>query len=119
MTSVFFRLALVAALLTPCVNAQAGDKITLARGRQKTIVLSENPSTGYTWKIDPVGSDNLAILAIVDQGHKRGVAMPGAPGQHSWSLRAKASGHAVLQLVYQRPWEPAPIETQRIEIAIP
>lgn len=119
MTRLFFRLALAAALLMPCVNVLAADEVALARGHQKTIVLPENPSTGYTWKIDQDGSNNLSILAIVDHGHKRGAAMPGAPGQHRWSLRAKASGHAVLQLVYQRPWEPAPIETRRIEIAVP
>jgi inhibitor of cysteine peptidase len=97
------QLAVTAILLTLCVNAQGADAITLAPGHSKTIVLPENPSTGYTWKIDQDGSDNLSILAIVDQGHKRGGSMPGAPGRHSWRLRANARGHAILQLVYQRP----------------
>jgi inhibitor of cysteine peptidase len=114
----FVQIAVAAILLTPCVNAWAADEITLAPGRGKTIVLSENPSTGYTWKIDQEGSENLAILAIVDQGHKRGGSMPGAPGQHRWSLRAKAHGHAILQLVYQRPWEPEPIETRQIKVDV-
>ena len=112
------QLAVAAILLTSCVNPLAADEIALSPGHKKMIVLPENPSTGYTWKIDQEGSDNLAILAIVDQGHKRGGSMPGAPGKHSWSLRAKARGHAILQLVYQRPWEPAPIETRRIEVDV-
>jgi len=104
--------------LTSCAGVVAAE-IRLSVGRKETIVLPENPSTGYTWKIDQEGSDNLSILAIVDQGHKRGASMPGAPGQHRWSLRAQATGHAILQLVYQRPWEPAPIETRRIEVDVP
>lgn len=115
----FVPISVAAMFLTLCVNAQGADAITLAPGHSKTIVLPENPSTGYTWKIDQEGSDNLSILAIVDQGHKRGASMPGAPGRHSWRLRANARGHAILQLVYQRPWEPAPIETRRIEVDVP
>ena len=119
MITIIHRIAFAAALLTACAAPLAAEEIRLSRGREKTIILPENPSTGYTWKIDEEGSDNLALLAIVDHGHKRGASMPGAPGQRSWSLRAKGTGHAVLQVVYQRPWEPAPIETRRIDIVIP
>ena len=112
------RIAFPAILMTAFAAPVAAEEITLARGREKTIVLTENPSTGYTWKIDEAGSENLSLLTLVDLGHKRGAAMPGAPGRHSWRLRAKASGRAVLQLVYQRPWEPAPVETRRIEIVV-
>lgn len=107
------------ALVFMCAGPLAAEEIILSRGRAKTIELPENPSTGYTWKIDEEGSDNLSILTIIDHGHKRGGSMPGAPGRRSWSLRARSTGHAILQLVYQRPWEPAPVETRRIQITIP
>ena len=119
MIKTIHRFAFAAALLIVSAAPLASAEINLSRSREKTITLPENPSTGYTWKIDEEGSDNLSLLAIVDHGHKRGASMPGAPGRRSWSLRAKGAGHAVLQIVYQRPWEPAPIETQRFDIVIP
>lgn len=113
------RRAVAIVLAATAAGPVAAEEITLARGGDRTIVLPENPSTGYTWKIDEEGSDNLSLLAIVDHGHSRGADMPGAPGRRRWSLRARESGRAILQLVYQRPWEPAPVETRRIEIVIP
>jgi inhibitor of cysteine peptidase len=123
MIKIIYRIPFAAALLAMSLvlNAAplAAEEIRLARGRIKTIVLPENPSTGYTWKIDEEGSDHLSLLTIVDHGHKRGASMPGAPGERSWTLRARGTGRAVLQLVYQRPWEPAPVETRRIDVVIP
>ncbi len=118
MIKIIHRIAFAAAFLSIFSAPLAAEEIRLSRGHAKTLILPENPSTGFSWKIDEEGSDNLSLLAIVDHGHKRGISMPGAPGQRSWSLRAKGAGHAVLQIVYQRPWEPTPVETRRIDIII-
>lgn len=119
MTRTIYRLAFIFAFMAMGAASHAAEEVRLARGHEKRIVLKENPSTGYSWKIDEDGSENLSLLAIVDHGHKRGANMPGAPGERSWTLRAKGGGRAVLQIVYQRPWEPAPVETQRFDIVIP
>lgn len=119
MRDFFHCLRLALGFLILLATPLAAEEIILKRGHEKTIILQENPSTGYTWKIDEEGSDNLSILTIVDHGHTRGADMPGAPGRHRWTLRAKSSGHAALQIVYQRPWEPAPVETQRFGISVP
>lgn len=118
MRKLLSRSIVVFALFTSCVSVVAAE-IRLAVGHKETLVLPENPSTGYTWKIDQEGSDNLSILSIEDLGHQRGANMPGAPGLRRWVIRAKAPGHADLQLVYQRPWEPEPVETRRVGIDVP
>jgi len=117
MRKLLSRIIVVFALLTSCAGVVAAE-IRLSVGRKETIVLPENPSTGYTWKIDQEGSDNLSILSIEDLGHQRGADMPGAPGLRRWVIRARTAGHADLQLVYQRPWELEPIETRRIGIDV-
>lgn len=118
MRKLLLRIIVVFALFASCVSVVAGE-IRLSVGRKETLVLPENPSTGYSWKIDQEGSDNLSILSIEDLGHQRGAHMPGAPGLRRWVIRARAPGHASLQLVYQRPWEPEPVETRRIGINVP
>jgi inhibitor of cysteine peptidase len=119
MTRTFYRLAFIFAFIALGATSLRAEVVKLQRGHEKRIVLTENPSTGYSWKIDEDGSENLSLLAIIDHGHKRGAAMPGAPGERSWTLRAKSAGRAVMQIVYQRPWEPAPVETRRFDIVIP
>ena len=119
MTRMIYRLAFIFAIMATGVASLSAEEVRLPRGHEKRIVLTENPSTGYSWKIDEDGSENLSLLAIVDHGHKRGSTMPGAPGERSWTVRAKGAGRAVMQLVYQRPWEPAPVETRRFDIVIP
>jgi inhibitor of cysteine peptidase len=108
---------LIAALLLTGA-AQAAEVVRLAPGASTTIQLVENPSTGYSWRLDAEASEGLDHLAIVDNGHTRGAAMPGAPGTHRWTIRAVSPGEASVVFVYQRPWEPAPIETRQVTISI-
>lgn len=107
----------VAAICLPA-SAFAGDAMRLSPGEAVKIELPENPSTGYTWRIDRDASGGLENIAIIDDGHRRGAAMPGAPGTHRWTIRAIRRGHAAIQFVYLRPWEPSPVETRRVGIEI-
>lgn len=98
-------------LLTP---ALAQESIALARGGSRTIELTENPSTGYAWRIDRAASAGLDRVAIEDKGHRRGKNLPGAPGTHVWVIHALKPGQATIHFAYQRPWEPEPVETREI-----
>jgi inhibitor of cysteine peptidase len=82
------------------------------------LTFAENPTTGYTWAIDPAASKGLDVVAVDDQGYRGGGTMPGAPGKRLWNLRALTPGHADIAFVYRRPWEPAPIETRRIAVDV-
>ena len=57
-------------------------------------------------------------MAVSDGGHKRGAEMPGAPGEHVWIIKGVAPGAATIAFAYQRPWEPAPVETRRVEVVV-
>jgi inhibitor of cysteine peptidase len=79
----------------------------------------ENLSTGYSWGVDTRASTGLDRVAISDGGHTQpGESLPGAPGAHSWTIRALEPGRATIQFVYQRPWEPAPVRTRRVIVKI-
>lgn len=109
---------LLCAALALWPGLAAAETLRLTPGASARFELKENPSTGYSWRIDSEGSAGLDHVEIIDGGHRRGVAMPGAPGTHVWTIRAVSPGRADLAFEYQRPWEPAPVETRRLGVEI-
>ncbi len=111
------RLLLFSLLLV--LPAQAGDVIRLAPGGSANFSLQENVTTGYSWRIDQSASRNLGILSISDAGRSGGRRrMVGSPGAHHWIIRALKPGQAEIVFVYQRPWEPAPVQTRSVEVEV-
>jgi inhibitor of cysteine peptidase len=98
--------------------AVAAEALKLSPGASVPIELTENPSTGYSWRIDAVASVGLDHVVIADGGHRRGATMPGAPGVHRWTVRAASPGATTIVFAYQRPWEPAPVETRQVSILV-
>ncbi|WP_457796667.1 protease inhibitor I42 family protein [Methylocystis sp. S23] len=111
-------LILAAAALVAAMQGARAETLRLSPGESARIELTENPSTGFSWRIDARASAGLDRVAIADEGYKAGANMPGAPGAHGWLIRGAAPGQAVIQFVYQRPWEPAPIEARRVEVVV-
>jgi inhibitor of cysteine peptidase len=99
--------------------APAGDIIRLTPGGSANFSLQENVTTGYSWRIDQGASRNLGILSISDGGHSAGRRrVVGSPGVHHWNIRALKPGHAEIVFAYQRPWEPAPVQTRSVEVEV-
>ncbi len=107
------------ALLTPA-SAWAEDVLRLKLGDSTTIALIENPSTGYSWKLDANSSRGLERIAVEDEAYQApsGVRRPGEPGVHRWTIRARAAGAASLQFTLMRPWEKQPIEVRRVNVVV-
>ncbi|MBM3551577.1 MAG: protease inhibitor I42 family protein [Alphaproteobacteria bacterium] len=111
------RLLLFSLLLA--LPAQAGDVIRLASGGSANFSLQENVTTGYSWRIDQSASRNLGILSISDSGRSVGRRrMVGSPSVRHWNIRALKPGQAEIVFVYQRPWEPAPVQTRTVEVEV-
>lgn len=99
--------------------AQAADAIRLAPGRSAIFSLQENVTTGYSWRIDQDASRDLGILSISDGGRSGGRRrMVGSPSVRHWKIKALKPGHAEIVFVYQRPWEPAPVQTRSVEVEV-
>src|ERR1700723_3128063 len=94
--------------------------LSLSVGASRTIVLSENPSTGYAWQLDPAGSSNLAIVRVNDAGYQAGQSgLLGAPGAHRWQIEALAPGTARIVFAYARAWEHvAPAKSHIIQVNV-
>lgn len=111
------RLLLFSLLLA--LPAQAGEVLKLAPGRSAIFSLQENVTTGYSWRIDQSASRDLDILSISDVGRsgaRRRIV--GSPSLRNWKIQALKPGRAEIVFVYQRPWEPAPVQRRSVEVEI-
>lgn len=81
--------------------ANNGKTIFLEKGETFYLKLLENPSTGYSWKLNL--SKGLQL--------KKDKYVPGSPrvmgasGTHLWVIKAVNSGCQYVNGIYKRPWE--------------
>jgi inhibitor of cysteine peptidase len=125
------RTALAATLVlaAACTGASAQteetrDTVRLTVRRTAAVSLSETPSTGYRWRLNPGESRNLRIVGVADSGFSRPTARRpavGGPGVRRFQIVARRPGSAVVVFDYARPWEqtaPARRHTVTVE-AVP
>jgi inhibitor of cysteine peptidase len=114
------RIAVLIAAASLSLCAQAGERqLRVSPGEQRTITLIENPSTGYSWRIDAAASAGLRLLRIRDAGFavdggETSPPLAGAPGVHRWIVEALARGRARIAFVLARRWEKTPIERMSV-----
>lgn len=85
-------------------EADRGRTVKALVGDSITIRLSENPSTGYSWKLRQSGGLELHADDFLQPTASPGLV--GAPGTRVLTLEVTGSGTQSVDAVYERPWEP-------------
>jgi predicted secreted protein len=120
--AVFCTLFALAGLAPAPAQAQmqTTQTIALSPGASTTIVLRENPSTGFRWGLNAEQSSNLDLIRVIDRGYQAGESgLIGAPGTHRWEIEARTRGTASVVFIYARPWErKPPAETHVVQVGI-
>ena len=84
-------------------EADSGKTISLKKGENFTVILREDPSAGYLWKL------NLSNgLSILNDEYIEGLNpehLEGVPGTHLWIIEATAPGSQKVNGIYRRSWE--------------
>jgi inhibitor of cysteine peptidase len=79
-----------------------GRTLEAALGQTVEICLTENPTTGFRWRMaqaaEPVGT-------LLCDAFEPGRQAPGQPGIHRWQFKVVAAGSGPLRFVYRRSWE--------------
>ncbi len=86
-------------------NAQI---IELTTGQTAKIVLTENPSTGYSWHWNVANTNVVRIENEEFISAQNGLI--GAPGEHVWNIKGLREGQSEIVLEYYRNWEPDKVE---------
>lgn len=99
--------------LIPTQSEEAGMKIyrdpgviiSEEAGSQFCVILESNPSTGYTWRINP--SHDKEVLEFIGAGYDAPKEpMPGASGEEVFTFQVMKPGQTQISFSYIRPWEP-------------
>lgn len=102
--------------LTIYTDQDNGAAISLTPGGSFEVRLSENPTTGYRWRLaqwDP------SILELTrDEFHPGDVARAGAGGEHRWAFVARAPGRSSLQLASRRRESATPAKTFSLDVSV-
>lgn len=97
----------------------ATGQIEVEVGRDFSMTLASNATTGYHWEL--AAALDEAIVKLVSstyQAPKTGLI--GAGGQEIWTFKAVGLGETVIRLNYVRPWEKdaTPAETASYKVTV-
>ena len=113
-------LILLMAVMTAALLGCAGEKaaggkvygkentsISVRAGEELTIKLDENPTTGYQWSYTVSDESIVALSSDEYVTDSTAEDVEGAGGQRVLTFKAKSKGSAVIDMVYERSWEPS------------
>jgi inhibitor of cysteine peptidase len=78
------------------------------------IELSENPTTGYRWRMPDVGP----ALRVLDDSYEAPTGGAGGGGVRRWTLAADKAGVVPLRLELKRSWQPDPAQTFAVTVVV-
>lgn len=94
------------ATLTPSQSfdqSASGKQVTAPAGSAFSVMLPENPTTGYSWNM----SHSAGLTLLKDEFIPPATQLAGAGGTHSWLFGAAEKGNQSIHAEYRRPWVPA------------
>ncbi len=88
-------------------------------GREFTITLASNPTTGYSWQLAGAPDEKIAKL-VGSKFNAPQTDLVGAPGEEVWTFTAVAPGKTTLTFHYVRPWEKGipPVEENVVDVTV-
>ncbi|GIW08019.1 MAG: hypothetical protein KatS3mg060_2824 [Dehalococcoidia bacterium] len=78
--------------------------IEVRTGQFFAIALQSNPTTGFSWQLDPTPSPAVVVL-VTSRYQPPSQGRPGAGGTQLMTFHAVGPGQATITLNYARPWE--------------
>ena len=101
---------------------ETSESQTVVEGKNFTVSLESNQTTGYNWELAQPLDTNFVKLISTDYVAPTDSAL-GAPGKEVWQFQALKVGNTAIVLEYDRPWEneatPAKKHTRNVTINKP
>ena len=95
------------------------EQIRVLAGKQFSITLNANHTTGYSWRL-PTPPDPATLKQISNEYHAADSGAVGAPGEEVWTFEAVGTGAVQLDFEYVRPFEKdaKPVKLARYSVVI-
>ena len=93
-----------------------GQEVTVRVDERFEVALSENPTTGYRWRI----VDSAPAICTLTRDHFAAARkLPGSGGAHRWIFRAVNTGEATIEMEKARKFETAgTVEHFRLSVRV-
>ncbi len=100
-------------------DASLPPRIEVEAGKEFSIVLLANHTTGYLWQMAKP-PDEQVVQKVRAEYVAPGVSRPGAGGKEIWTFRAVRQGRTEITLQHVRPWERGvpPVETATYTVVV-
>ena len=85
-----------------------GTTISLEKGETFYLRLQDNPTTGYSWKLNlSQGLNTTDITGTYSQSESKESEQPlvGGGGVRQWEIKANSRGNQQVTAIYKRSWE--------------
>jgi inhibitor of cysteine peptidase len=92
----------------------AGATRRVRVGEKITVVLPENPTTGYRWAVEV----DTAALPVTADEYDGGTHPVGAAGTRRLTFVPKGPGQAKLRLVKRRAWETKAVADFEVDLEV-
>ena len=81
-----------------------GSQVQLVPDQKLLVSLASNPTTGYSWQVEPL--DEQVLKQLGEPTFKpEATDKMGAPGLEVFEFQAVGPGQVTLNMGYSRPWE--------------
>jgi inhibitor of cysteine peptidase len=99
--------------------ADSGSSVPASVGTSIVIALEANPTTGYTWQLQP-GLDESVVRFVSEdyQQDPSGYGAVGAGGVDTLTFEAVGEGSTTIVLGYQRSGDPAPTDSFTVSVEV-
>lgn len=82
------------------------SSVEINTGVRMELILSGNPTTGYTWNVESAGAPVLRQMGEpVYRADSDDPEIAGSGGTYIWKFEVVAAGAADLKLVYRQSWD--------------
>jgi inhibitor of cysteine peptidase len=90
------------------LDINVGDKLT--------IILEENPTTGYRWKLDQVNEEAMTLEDSKYSANSE--SQVGGGGYRTFIFRSVSNGATKISLSLRREWEKEQSPIDRFQISV-
>ena len=97
-------------------QADAGQYFTARTGDMIEVILEENPSTGYLWKVTEI--DRNILDSLESSFFSGGDTIVGKSGTRKFQFEVKAPGETVISFRLNRPWENEADAIEQFQVTI-
>lgn len=98
--------------------AEKPDSLDGTTGKEITLSLEANPTTGYSWMLENLPNELIFVSSRYQQSKDCKEGMVGCGGEQTFYFIGKASGKGTLKLIYGQPFDKSTWKSHKFDVEI-